>query len=284
MAHILTLQSHVVYGHAGNAAAVFPMQRLGHQVSVVNLLQFSNHTGYGSWGGKVLSAEELQDVLQGFKSIGMCNQLDAVISGYMGSVEQAEVVYDFILNLKQQQPNVIYCCDPVMGDDGCGLYIKPALAEFIRTRLIYLADWLIPNAFELSQLSNSAILYPEDALNASRKLLHACNSLQGILATSISNDINNTGMLLVTRTQAYHCETPKYDLIKTVHGTGDVTTATFVSHVLNGNKPGLAMQKAANTLHAITQYTYQQRLTELGIIQMQEAIAKPRSVFRCKVL
>ncbi|MCD8500195.1 MAG: hypothetical protein LRY43_04045 [Gammaproteobacteria bacterium] len=75
MGHIFSLQSHVVYGHAGNAAAVFPMQRLGHRVSILNLLQFSNHTGYGSWGGQAISAKELEEVLTGLEKIKALHDL-----------------------------------------------------------------------------------------------------------------------------------------------------------------------------------------------------------------
>jgi pyridoxine kinase len=280
MAHILTIQSHVVYGHAGNAAAVFPMQRLGHQVSVLNLLQFSNHTGYGSWGGKAISTEELQHVLNGLKNINVLAELDVIVSGYIGSVEQAHILYDVIVELKQQSSTFIYCCDPVMGDEGRGLYVKPDLAAFIQSHLMHVADWITPNAFELSQLSGMSVSNRTQALQACQSLLQSLPKLQGILATSVAEDKHkNTGMLLATREGVYHCETPKYDLIATVHGTGDVTTATFISHILNGDQPRIAMQKTANTLHDITQYTFEHQLRELAIIQAQKTIAEPRILY-----
>lgn len=284
MAHILTLQSHVVYGHAGNAAAVFPMQRLGHQVSVLNLLQFSNHTGYGAWGGKALSAEELQDVLLGLKNIGVLDRLDAIISGYIGNIEQAKVMYDFIADLKQKNRSLIYCCDPVMGDDGRGLYVKPEIAAFIQTQLIQLADWITPNVFELSQLSQGSALGLEKARQACESLLQRFPTLKGLLATSVANDTQHTGMLLVTREYAYHCETPRFDLIASVHGTGDVAAATFISHILKRDEPVNAMQKTANTLCEITKYTYEQNLQELAIIPAQEAIVKPNFIYKASLL
>lgn len=280
MAHILTIQSHVVYGHAGNAAAVFPMQRLGHQVSILNLLQFSNHTGYGSWGGRALSAEELRDVLQGLEKIGVFQSLDAIISGYIGSVEQVQVIYDTIQAIKKQRPSFIYYCDPVMGDDGRGLYVKPEIATFIQKQLIQLADWITPNAFELSQLTNIAITNTHDALRASQQLVSYYNF--GVLATSIADSPQKTGLLLTTKKNNYHVETPKYDLIRTVHGTGDVTAATFISHLLHGDAPVVAMEKTANTMDAITQLTFKQGLTELAIIAAQEAIAYPDIIFKAK--
>ena len=49
--NILSIQSHVAYGHVGNSAAVFPLQRLGVEVWPIHTVQFSNHTGYGNWHG-----------------------------------------------------------------------------------------------------------------------------------------------------------------------------------------------------------------------------------------
>ncbi len=50
--NILSIQSHVVYGHVGNAAAVFPLQRLGFEVWPINTVSFSNHLGYPTWRGR----------------------------------------------------------------------------------------------------------------------------------------------------------------------------------------------------------------------------------------
>lgn len=277
MAHILTIQSHVVYGHAGNAAAVFPMQRLGHDVSVLNLLQFSNHTGHGTWGGKAISADELRDVFAGLKGVGALNKLDCILSGYIGSLEQAQAVYDFVQDVQSAYPNVMYCCDPVMGDERPGLYVKPDVAAFHQSHLVPLANWITPNRFELSQLVHQSVGTVQEAIVACQALFN--EHKQGILATSIADQPNKTGLLLMTKEGVYHCETPKYELIRTVHGTGDVATATFLGHILNGDTPVKAMEKTANTMQDITQFTFQRQLSELGLIACQEKIAHPQGVY-----
>ncbi|MGH7057512.1 MAG: pyridoxal kinase, partial [Acetobacteraceae bacterium] len=43
---ILSLQSWVAYGHVGNAAAIFPLQRLGAEVLAIHTAQLANHKGY----------------------------------------------------------------------------------------------------------------------------------------------------------------------------------------------------------------------------------------------
>ena len=63
--NILSIQSWVAYGHAGNAAAVFPLQRLGFEVWAVHTVQFSNHTGYGAWTGQVFPSEQTKALVQG---------------------------------------------------------------------------------------------------------------------------------------------------------------------------------------------------------------------------
>ncbi len=278
MAHILTIQSHVVYGHAGNAAAVFPMQRLGHEVSVLNLLQFSNHTGHGTWGGKAISADELNEVFKGLKSVGALNKLDCILSGYIGSLEQAQAIYDFVQEVKSINSRVIYCCDPVMGDERPGLYVKPEVAAFHHSHLVPLANWITPNRFELAQLVGRPIRTMQEAIVACKELFN--ENKHGILATSIADQPHMTGLLLLTKEGVHHCETPKYDLIRTVHGTGDVTTATFLSHIFNGDSPVEAMEKTANTMQAMTHYSFQNQLTELGVVACQEMIAHPKVIYR----
>ena len=49
--NILSIQSHVVYGHVGNSAATFPLQRLGFEVWPIHTVQFAHHTGYGALVG-----------------------------------------------------------------------------------------------------------------------------------------------------------------------------------------------------------------------------------------
>ena len=56
---ILSVQSSVAYGHVGNSAAVFPLQRLGHEVWPVLTVHFSNHTGYGAWRGPLLDPADV---------------------------------------------------------------------------------------------------------------------------------------------------------------------------------------------------------------------------------
>ncbi|MGZ4579750.1 MAG: hypothetical protein ACXVXG_03865 [Nocardioidaceae bacterium] len=68
--NILSIQSLVAYGHAGNSAAVFPLQRMGMVVWPVVTVHFSNHTGYGDWKGPLLTAQDVRDVIDGVHDRG----------------------------------------------------------------------------------------------------------------------------------------------------------------------------------------------------------------------
>ena len=97
---VLSIQSHVAYGHVGNASAVFPMQRLGVEVWPVHTVQFSNHTGYGAWRGRVFDGADIDDVVRGVAERGVLGDCDAVLSGYMGSPEIGAAILDAVTALR----------------------------------------------------------------------------------------------------------------------------------------------------------------------------------------
>lgn len=82
--NILSIQSHVSFGHVGNSAAVFPLQRIGHEVWPVHTVNFSNHTGYGDWGGPLVSAEDVTSIIDGIGRRGAFEKINTIVSGYQG--------------------------------------------------------------------------------------------------------------------------------------------------------------------------------------------------------
>ena len=121
---ILSIQSLVAYGHAGNSAAVFPLQRLGREVWPVMTVHFSNHTGYGAWRGPLLSADDVAEVILGVEERGAFADCEAVLSGYQGAEDVGAVVLDAVARVKALNPRAIYCCDPVMGDVGLACFTR----------------------------------------------------------------------------------------------------------------------------------------------------------------
>src|SRR5919112_2194302 len=151
--NVLSIQSHVAYGHVGNASAVFPMQRLGVEVWPIHTVQFSNHTGYGAWRGRVFDGPAIEDLVEGIAERGVLPSCDGVLSGYMGSADIGTAILSAVARVRAANPDALYCCDPVIGDVGRGVFVRPGIAEFMREKAVPSADIITPNQFELEYLS-----------------------------------------------------------------------------------------------------------------------------------
>ena len=144
--NILSIQSSVAYGHVGNSAAVFPLQRIGVEVLPVYTVHFSNHTGYGSWRGPLLAPEDLREVITGIEERGALADVDVVLSGYQGGEGVADVILDAVARVKSANPNAIYACDPVMGNAKSGCFVAPAIPVLLRERVVPAADLSRPTS------------------------------------------------------------------------------------------------------------------------------------------
>ena len=111
----------------GNSAAVFPLQRIGHEVWPVHTVLFSNHTGYGAWRGPVVPPDDVHEVILGMEERGALAEVDLVLSGYQGSPGIADVVLDAVERVKAANPAAAYACDPVMGNADSGCFVDPAI-------------------------------------------------------------------------------------------------------------------------------------------------------------
>ena len=171
MKNILSIQSHVVFGHAGNSAAEFPMRRMGVNVWPLNTVQFSNHTQYGQWTGCVMPAGHLTEIAQGIANIDQLKRCDAVLSGYIGSPEQGDHILEIVRQVKQANPNAWYFCDPVMGHPEKGCIVAPGVAEFHCRQALPCSDMMAPNLLELEMLSQMAVADVADAVQAARALI-----------------------------------------------------------------------------------------------------------------
>ena len=163
---ILSIQSAVAYGHVGNSAAVFPLQRLGFEVWPVNTVLFSNHTGYGAWRGRVVGLDWVEEIIEGIAERGAIPRTRAVLSGYLGDPSLGEAVLRVVARVRAERPDMLYACDPVMGDEGRGFFVRPGIPEFFRDHAVPAADIVTPNQFELAWLAGRPVDGLDDALAA----------------------------------------------------------------------------------------------------------------------
>ncbi|MGN6462040.1 MAG: pyridoxal kinase, partial [Pseudolabrys sp.] len=190
---LLSIQSHVAYGHVGNAAAVFPLQRLGIDVLPVHTVQFASHAGYGPPQGSVMDAASIGAVIDGLEARGALARCDGILTGYLGSAALGAVVLDAVARVRRHNPGAIYCCDPVIGDSDGGVYVAPEIVAFFRDQAIPRAGIVTPNAFELAEFSGRVVEILEDA-----KVAIACLQRQGpqiVLATSLQLADTPAGMI-----------------------------------------------------------------------------------------
>lgn len=281
---VLSIQSHVAYGHVGNDAAVFPLQRLGFDPVAIHTVQFSNHTGYGEFRGQVFSADHVREVLAGLRERGVLARCRAVLSGYLGDAAIGEVILEAVAEVKAARPDALWCCDPVMGDVGRGIFVRPGIPEFLRTRALPAADVLTPNQFEFEQLSGESLASRSAALAACRSLVAA--GKRAVVITSLRTpDIagDRIETLAVAPEGAWVVRTPWLPLEPLPNGMGDVYSAVFLGALLRTRSVPAALEHAVATLYALVQATAPGS-RDLPLVREQQALVHPPRVFAAEHL
>ena len=281
--NILSIQSHVAYGHVGNDAAVFALQRLGVEVWPIHTVQFSNHPGYGDWKGRVFDAAAIRELVDGIEARGVLPRCDGVLSGYMGSAEIGDATLDAVARVKRANPKARYCCDPVIGDVGRGVYVQPAIPQFIKARALALADVITPNHFELEQLCDSSVT----TLAQTRAALEAVHALgpAAILVTSLNLDDTPpdcVDLLTSDRGRCFRLRTPRLPI--SANGAGDAIAALFFAHYLRAGSAAEAMSRAASSVHGILRRTAEKGAREILLIEAQDEIVAPSRVFEAEAI
>ena len=275
---ILSIQSSVAYGHAGNSAAVFPLQRLGKEVWPVLTVHFSNHTGYGAWRGPLLRAEDVADVIRGIEERGVLAECDAVLSGYQGAEDVGAVVLDAVTRVKAVRPDALYCCDPVMGDVGRGMFVRSGIPEHMRDLVVPRADVVTPNHFELDFLTGRASTTSAELLDNVDRLIAQGPSV--VLVTSTITDdtpADALDLVAVSREGAWRTRTPRLALAP--NGAGDVTAAVFLANLLDGYPLDVALARTTSSVFAVIEETARSGSRELQLVAAQERLAHPRLEF-----
>ena len=291
---VLSIQSHVVYGHAGNSAAVFPLQRLGREVWAVNTVEFSNHTGYGAWRGEALRSGLVEELVLGLEERGVLERCEAVLSGYLGDPATGRAIIAAVEKVRSRAPGALYCCDPVMGDTGRGFYVKSEIPGIFRDEVIPLADIITPNQFELAALTGkpaetlAGVLAGVDALHASGPKI--------ILVTSLRTEESargaenggppETGMLVSAEGRRFRIRTPElfFEHSAAMAGSGDLTASVFLSRYLDTGDIKTALEKTAAAVYGIMEATHRAGSRELLIVAAQAALDAAETPFTAEAV
>ena len=276
--NILSIQSHVAYGHVGNASATFPMQRLGHEVWPIHTVQFSNHTGYGSWTGRVFDGQAVEELVDGIAARGVLARCDGVLSGYMGSADIGEAIVSTVARVREAHPGASWCCDPVIGDVGRGVFVRPGIPEFMRDRALPAADIVTPNQFELEYLSGRET----GSLAAAKEAVAALRALgpRVVLVTSLITEEtpgDAIDLLAGDETGCWRLRTPRLGL--SVNGAGDAIAALFFVHCLETGSPRAALEAAASSVFGLLKRTEEAGSREILTVAAQEEFVAPTWTF-----
>mgnify|MGYP002714228391 CR=1 FL=1 len=283
MKNILSIQSAVAYGHVGNSAAVFPLQRIGHEVWPVYTVNFSNHTGYGAWKGPMIPAEDVREVIAGIDDRGTLKDVDVVLSGYLGGDDIAGVVVEAVEKVRALNPGALYACDPVMGNAKSGCHVSENIPPLLRDTVVPAADIITPNQFELGYLTGKEATDLESTVGA----IEAAKAMgpTTVLVTSVERPDqpeDTLEMIAADSRGMWIVQTPRLPFKR--NGSGDVACALFTGHYAETGDAADALAKTASSVFDMLQATYEEDAPELLLVEWQDVYAKPRMQFEVRAL
>ena len=263
---VLSLQSHVVHGYVGNKAAVFPLQLMGYDVDFVNTVQFSNHTGYSGWTGEKLNGDQLCTLMDGLDANGLMMSYTHLLTGYAGTESFLRAIVKVAKRLKAKSPDLVYMCDPVLGDNN-KLYVPKELVKIYSEELVPLSNVLLPNQFEAEMLTGMKIESESDALKVCDKLHDRGPSIVVITSLTLEKKTDDSKHILMllshqekdscssssSSRHAYVIRVPRLEGYFT--GTGDLTASLMLGYLGKGYTSKQALEMTASSVHAVLKRT-----------------------------
>jgi len=264
---VLSISSQVAYGHVGNSVSILALQTLGCSVIDIPTVILSSHPGHGPAAGIEISAEKIDEFLNTLDRQGRLEKVDAVISGYMKSPQQVLSVKRSVAMIRRKNPAAIFCCDPIIGDAGPGIYVPGAVAAAIKAELIPLSNIITPNLFEFQFLTGARPVERFECIKLAREAFKA-----DVLITSMPmNESSHWGNLLICRDRAWVCTAARHARVP--NGTGDLLAALFVGHYLHTHSYKKALSYACGQLNSVLTKSLEDGGDELSLSPLMKAPA-----------
>jgi pyridoxine kinase len=230
--------------------------------------------------GGVLNVEFVCDLLAGLEERGLVDTCKVLISGYLGSPAIAAAVIDFVRRAKARNPNLLYLCDPVMGDADLGFYVDEDMRALYCEGLVPLADIITPNHFELEHLVRRAPATVEGIVAAARGLGPSTVAVTGVQLQDPSSGIVQT--LAIEPRTGWMVSTPRLSCRPS--GTGDLFTALFAAALVQGLTTGAALGRAVSGLYGVLEETERRQSYEMALIASAERMLRPHPLFEPSVI
>jgi pyridoxine kinase len=208
---------------------------------------------------------------------------DGVLSGYMGDASIGEAILDAADRVRAANARALYLCDPVIGDVGRGVFVRPGIPEFIRDRALPKADIVTPNQFELEYLSGRPVVSIKD-LAAAAQAIHA----QGpkiVVVTSVTLEdtpTDSVDVALSVEGRFWRVRTPLLPI--SINGAGDAIAALFLGKLLLGGDPQAALVHAASATYGLLKRTAEIGAREIATVAAQDEFVAPTTLFSAESL
>ena len=275
---VISIQSQVAWGHVGNSAATLPIQLHGIDVVAVPTTLLSNRPGYQTIRGRVLDVQLVADLLRGIEERGAVESARMILSGYLGSADIAIEVADFVARAKAENPALLYCCDPVLGDRDRGMFVRSDIPPLVRDQLCPLADIITPNHFEFEFLCGTRVTTTDDVIAQARALMARGPATIVITSAELAGTPDGEiETLAIERTGAWRVRTPRVPISPS--GTGDLFAALFVAARVRGLATPEALSHAASGIHGVLVRTAQRGTEEMRIVESAEVMLDPKPRF-----
>ncbi len=274
---VIVISSHVVRGSVGNRAAVFALEILGYPVWAVPTVILPWHPGHGRADRIIIAPEQFMTLISDLQKSPWINEVGAILTGYMGHPDHVAAVAELVKSVKQRNPEVLYLCDPVIGDLG-GLYVPEITAQAIRDRLLPLADIASPNRFELSWLTQSELQNNQELMLAAMRA-----GPEIMLVTSAFPMLEGgTGNLLVHGQSAFMAE---HRIVQgPTNGLGDLTGALFLARMMERMQPEKALQKTTAAVFEIMARAAKRGADELMLEADAPSLVTPMAMVQMRRL
>lgn len=274
---VIVVSSHVARGAVGNRAAVFALETLGFPVWAVPTVILPWHPGHSRATRIVPPADQFAALLADLERAPWLDEVDAVLSGYLGDPVQAEAVASLVKAVKARKPRALFVCDPVMGDAG-GLYVPEATATALRDVLIPLADIATPNRYELEWMTGAAL--PDIASTIAAALDLGPSTM--LVTSAPAMMASGTGNLLL---DARHALLAEHRLIDhPPNGLGDLTAAVYLARMLAGQPPAKALQSTTAAVYEILARTARRGGDELQLETDSQSLSHPMAMVHLRHL
>lgn len=267
---IIVISSHVARGSVGNRAAVFALETLGFPVWAIPTVMLPWHPGHGPSTRITPSDDEFSKFLNDITNAPWIDEVGGILTGYLANAAQAREVAKLVEKLKTSNPDLIYLCDPVIGDVG-GLYVAKDTAVSIQDSLIELSDISTPNRFELSWLTNNKT--PE-TVNDAIDMANQLGPKTVVTTSSPSPTSNETGNLYCGFDKKLLATHRQFN--DPPNGPGDLTAAIFLGHKIAGMNPADNLLQTTSSVFEILETATKLGSSELNLESDAQSIVNPK--------